>query len=108
MNYAPSLTVETLAPDLTEAVIGTRLPTHYARRRIAPRSIGLLAALLVEAMTATGASAVSVRARYSLSYLGVQLGELMATSTVGPSTYETGIDARLTGIATVVTTYQMS
>jgi hypothetical protein len=108
MNHAPSLTVETLALDLTEAVIGTRLPTHYARRRIAIRSIGLLAALLVEAMTATGASAVSFRARYSLSYLGVQIGELIATSTVGPSTYETELDARLTGIATVVTKYQMS
>jgi hypothetical protein len=108
MNHAPGLTIESLAPGLTEAVIGTRVPTNYARRRIAIRLIGLLAALLVEAMTTTGASAVSVRARYSLSYLGVQIGELIATSTVGPSTYETGLDARLTGIATLAATHQMS
>jgi hypothetical protein len=59
-------------------------------------------------MATTDAVATTIHARYSLSYLGVQLGELVVTSTIGPSTYETGLDARLTGIATVATTYQMS
>jgi hypothetical protein len=78
------------------------------RQAATARLIARLAGLLAAAMATTDAFADALHARYSLSYLGVRLGELVVASTIGPSTYETRFDAHLAGIASVATSYQMS
>lgn len=67
----------------------------------------LLASLAVTAWADVAADAgeVTMRARYSLSYMGMRVGQLAITTTVGPSAYDTEVETRLTGVATFAAPY---
>ena len=54
----------------------------------------------------TQAAAATLRARYSLTYVGFRVGELAIANTVERSVYDTTLDARLTGLATVASSYR--
>ncbi|SDI64549.1 Protein of unknown function [Bradyrhizobium sp. Rc2d] len=54
------------------------------------------------------ADAATIRARYSVSYLGVQLGELIIVNNVGPVNYEADLNARLSGLAAVARSFNIS
>ncbi|WP_439361546.1 DUF3108 domain-containing protein [Bradyrhizobium sp. DASA03007] len=53
-------------------------------------------------------NAATIRAKYSLSYLGVRAGELTMTSNIGPSTYDASLNAHLSGIAAFARPYRLS
>jgi hypothetical protein len=54
------------------------------------------------------ARAATVRAKYTISYLGVPIGEMDTIRTFGISTYQTDVDARVAGIATIVSDFKMN
>jgi hypothetical protein len=54
------------------------------------------------------ADASTIRARYSLSYLGLTVGEVTMVNRLAPTAFETELEARLTGAASVITSYKMS
>jgi hypothetical protein len=54
------------------------------------------------------AVAATVRARYSVSYLGAPVGEVTIVNTIGPSAYEARLDAHTTGAANVAWSFVMS
>lgn len=47
----------------------------------------------------------ALRARYSMSYMGMRVGQLAVATTVGPSVYKTQLETRLTGLATFAAPY---
>lgn len=59
-------------------------------------------------LLADPARATTVRAKYTISYLGLPVGDMDTIRTFGASTYQTGIDARVTGIATIVSNFKMN
>lgn len=67
----------------------------------------LLASLVLVAWTDAGAYAgeVTLRARYSLSYMGMRVGQLAITTRVGPSSYDTEVETSLSGVATFAAPY---
>jgi len=52
--------------------------------------------------------AATVRAKYSLSYLGVPVGELTTTTNIGPTNYEADLIGHLSGIAAFARPYRFS
>ncbi|PPQ17231.1 hypothetical protein CV770_21855 [Bradyrhizobium sp. AC87j1] len=74
-------------------------------KRSAFRALLLASSLIIQIPTS---DAATVRAKYSLSYLGVRVGELTTTSNIGPTSYEADLTAHLSGIAAVARPYRLS
>jgi hypothetical protein len=67
-----------------------------------------LISLAVGLLLADPARATTVRAKYTISYLGLPVGDMETIRTFGASTYQSGVDARVAGIATIVSNFKMN
>jgi Protein of unknown function (DUF3108) len=54
------------------------------------------------------ARATTVHAKYTILYLGLPVGDIETVKTFGVSTYQTSVDARVAGIATIVSNFKMN
>ncbi len=70
--------------------------------------IALLAGLGVTVATSLDADAATIRARYSLSYLGLTVGTVVAVNKLASSSFESELEARLSGAATMIASYKMN
>jgi hypothetical protein len=70
--------------------------------------VALLASLAIGLLFADPAKATNVRAKYTIFYLGLAVGEMETVKTFDVSTYQTSIDARVAGIATIVSNFKMN
>jgi hypothetical protein len=70
--------------------------------------VALLTSFAVGLLLAYPAGATSVRAKYTVFYLGLPVGDMETAKTFGVSTYQTSVDARVTGIATIVSNFKMN
>jgi hypothetical protein len=66
------------------------------------------AALAAFGQGAASASADEFRARYTVSLIGFHIGELTAAGTLGSSNYRVNLNAKLTGIAAVVSNLKLA
>jgi Protein of unknown function (DUF3108) len=67
-----------------------------------------LISLVVSLLLADPARATTVRAKYTISYLGIPVGDMETIRTFNASTYQTGVDARVADIATIVSNFKMN
>jgi hypothetical protein len=67
-----------------------------------------LLALGAICLPATKAHAETIRARYSLKYLNLNVGEIATFADVGASDYRTLLDARMTGLAAIASDFKTS
>jgi hypothetical protein len=70
--------------------------------------VALLTSFAVGLLLAYPAAATSVRARYTVFYLGLPVGDLETVKTFGVSTYQSSVDARVSGLATIVSNFKMN
>jgi hypothetical protein len=100
--------IQTTEKDVSMGAVRLREngPISGAGKR-ALQVIALLSALTAS-IPMSGAVAATVRARYSVSYLGVPLGEITIVNTVEPSAYEARLDAHTTGAASVARSFRIS
>jgi len=70
--------------------------------------VALLTLFAVGLLLAHPARATSVRAKYTVFYLGLPVGDLETVKTFGVSTYQTSVDARVAGVATIVSNFRMN
>jgi hypothetical protein len=54
------------------------------------------------------ARATTVRAKYTIFYLGLAVGNMETVKKFGVSTYQSSVDARVAGIATIVSNFKMN
>ncbi len=69
---------------------------------------GVTLMLGVAVLSATAISAETIRARYSLQYLNLNIGEISTFTSFGASDYQTLLDARVTGLATLASSFTTS
>jgi hypothetical protein len=81
--------------------------TFYAQRRT-PFLIMLLASLGGTIAVPLDANAATISTRYSLSYMGLTVGAVVAVNRLTLSAFESELEVRLTGAASVITPYKMS
>jgi hypothetical protein len=90
----------------TEMTADANRPAKKGRQ---PRSrVALLISFAVGLLFADPARAMTVRAKYTIFYLGLPVGNIETVETVGVSTYQTSVDARVAGIATIVSNFKMN
>ncbi|MDD1520741.1 MULTISPECIES: DUF3108 domain-containing protein [Bradyrhizobium] len=76
-----------------------------------PRSLPLivsLASFVATIALPTESHAATIRARYLMKYVGIEVGELAIVNNIGSSSYEAALQAHVTGIATVATSRSVS
>ena len=74
-----------------------------------PRSrVALLISFAVGVLFSDPARATTVRAKYTIFYLGLPVGDIETVKTFGVSTYQTSVDARVAGIAAIVSNFKMN
>src|ERR1700754_1087436 len=91
----PGLTGQAVALTVIERTASTvkgAIPVFFA--------VGLL--------LADPARATTVRAKYTIFYLGLPVGDMETVKTFGVSTYQSSVDARVAGIATIVSNFRMN
>ena len=77
-----------------------------SRRRIF-KAMALIAGL-AQMVLAPIASAETLRAHYSVTLMGLHIGELSADGNMQPQAYHMGLNAHLTGLAAMVSSVQMA
>jgi hypothetical protein len=70
--------------------------------------VAILIFFVVGLLLADPARATTVRAKYTIFYLGLPVGDIETVKTFGVSTYQSSVDARVAGIATVVSNFKMN
>jgi hypothetical protein len=70
--------------------------------------MALLISFAVSLLLADPAGATTVRAKYTIFYLGLPVGDMETVKTFGVSTYQSRVDARVAGIATIVSNFKMN
>jgi hypothetical protein len=70
--------------------------------------VALLISFAAGLLLADPARATTVRAKYTIFYLGLPVGDMETVKTFGVSTYQTSVDARVAGIATIVSNFKMN
>jgi hypothetical protein len=70
--------------------------------------VAILISFAVGLLLADPARATTVRAKYTISYLGLPVGDIGTVKTFGVSTYQSSVDARVAGIATIVSNFKMN
>src|ERR1700677_75965 len=68
----------------------------------------LLISFAVSLLLADPARATTVRAKYTIFYLGLPVGDMETVKTFGVSTYQTAGGARVAGIAAIVSNFKMN
>ena len=81
-------------------------PIFYAQRR-KPLLIAILASVGAIIAASPNAGATTIRARYTLSYMGLSVGTVVATNRLTSSSFESELEARLSGAASIVGSYKM-
>jgi hypothetical protein len=90
----------------TEMTADSKRPATADRH---PRSrVALLISFAAGLLLADPARATTVRAKYTIFYLGLPVGNMETVKTFGVSTYQTSVDARVAGIATIVSNFKMN
>jgi hypothetical protein len=90
----------------TEMTADAKRPAKKGRR---PRSrVAFLISFAAGLLLADPARATTVRAKYTIFYLGLPVGNMETVKTFGVSTYQTSVDARVAGIATIVSNFKMN
>lgn len=107
LDYALRLALQIRFAGWTHRFAQTQATTRGAKRR-ASQLIAFLIGFSAMPPMSSDAIGATIRARYAVWYLGMEVGELALVSTIGRSSYEAGLDAHLTGIATVATSYKIS
>jgi hypothetical protein len=80
-----------------------------AKKGARPRfRAALLMSFAVGLLLTDPARATTVRAKYTIFYLGLPVGDIETVKTFGVSTYQTSLDARVAGIATIVSNFKMN
>jgi Protein of unknown function (DUF3108) len=105
---AQKMTVEVFGKAVaeTEMTADSKRPAKKGRH---PRSrVALLISFAVGLLLADPARATTVHAKYKIFYLGLPVGDMETVKTFGVSTYQTSVDARVAGIATIVSNFKMS
>jgi uncharacterized protein DUF3108 len=105
---AQKMTVEVFRKAVaeTEMTADSKRPAKKGRH---PRSrVALLISFAVGLLLADPARATTVHAKYRIFYLGLPVGDMETVKTFGVSTYQTSVDARVAGIATIVSNFKMS
>ncbi|WP_283818012.1 DUF3108 domain-containing protein [Bradyrhizobium jicamae] len=74
-------------------------------RRSAFGALLLASSLTIQVLPS---DAATLRAKYSLSYLGVPVGELTTTTNIGPTSYDAQLNAHLSGVAAVARPHRVS
>jgi len=70
--------------------------------------VAILIFFAVGLLLADPARATTVRAKYTIFYFGLPVGDIETVKTFGVSTYQSGVDARVAGIATIVSNFKMN
>ena len=70
--------------------------------------VAILVFFAVGLLLADPARATTVRAKYTIFYLGLPVGDMETVKTFGVSTYQSSVDARVAGIATIVSNFRMN
>src|ERR1700722_5090218 len=70
--------------------------------------VAILLSFAVGLLIADPARATTVRAKYTIFYLGLPIGDMETVKTFGVSTYQSSVDARVAGIATIVSNFKMN
>jgi hypothetical protein len=70
--------------------------------------VAILIFFAVGLLLADPARATTVHAKYKIFYLGLPVGDMETVKTFGVSTYQTSVDARVAGIATIVSNFKMN
>jgi hypothetical protein len=90
----------------TEMTADSKRPAKKGRQ---PRSrVALLISFAVGLLFADPARATTVLAKYTIFYFGLPVGDIETVKTFGVSTYQTSVDARVAGIATIVSNFRMN
>src|SRR3984885_3301505 len=103
---AQKMTVEVFGKAVaeTEMTADSKRPAKKGRH---PRSrVALLISFAVGLLLADPARATTVHAKYKIFYLGLPVGDMETVKTFGVSTYQTSVDARVAGIATIVSNFK--
>lgn len=80
-------------------------------RNIVPRALVIWSALFVALAYGLDAAAVRAddfRARYSITLIGFHIGEVSAEGSVNPAKYRIDLNAKLTGIAALVSNVKLA
>lgn len=85
------------------------------RRGHLPRSLGqgahvrgILLAVAALGVATSGAAADALRARYSVSLVGLRIGDLYANGTFEPKSYHIDLNAQLTGVAALMSNTRLA
>jgi hypothetical protein len=70
--------------------------------------VAILIFFAVGLLLADPAKATTVRAKYTIFYLGLPVGDIETVKTFSVSTYQSKVDARVAGIATIVSNFKMN
>jgi hypothetical protein len=68
----------------------------------------LLVPVIALALAATAAAAESIKARYSVSLIGLHIGEASAEGSIEPANYKIDLNAHLTGVASWIAHVKMA
>ena len=82
--------------------------TNRTRSKLKARVIYLIWLAAAGHDLATPADATTVRARYSVTYMGLPVGSVSTESTIGGTSYQTDVAARVSGLATIASTFKMN
>jgi Protein of unknown function (DUF3108) len=77
-------------------------------RDVEKTSVALLISFAVGLLLADPARATTVRAKYTIFYLGLPVGDIETVKTFGVSAYQTSVDARVASVATIVSNFKMN
>jgi Protein of unknown function (DUF3108) len=81
---------------------------HNLKGKVCRLTVALAATLAVVCQGAAPSPADEFRARYSVSLIGLPIGEVAAAGTFGPSNYRINLNAKLMGIAAVVSNLKLA
>jgi hypothetical protein len=104
---AQQLTVEVFRKAVAEIEMTAELKWPAKKGRHPRSRVALLISFAVGLLLADPARATTVRAKYTISYLGLPVGDMETVKTFGVSTYQTSVTARVAGIATIVSNFKM-
>jgi hypothetical protein len=105
---AQQLTVEILRKTVAETEKRLDLKRPAKKGKYIKSRVAILISFAVDLLLADPARATTVRAKYTIFYLGLPVGDMETVKTFGVSTYQTSMDAHVTGIATIVSNFKMN
>jgi hypothetical protein len=81
---------------------------RLATKKRNPTLFVMLPLAFVVSMLLTDSARATLCVRYTIFFLGLPVGEIETAKTFGASTYQISVDARVTGLATVISNFKMN